>query len=272
MRMSSLKSFRTRHKLTLKKAADMFGVHLTAFRRWERDKVSSDRVLEVERETGISRHILRPDVFGPPSERMEDSDRSVPSPFIQAGHSSTPSDLPATLEAFLPWEAEQEFRHEFDGFQPVAMTGGTIAHATIQANLAASIVTRLRGTPCRFFGSDMKILTATTCRYPDGTVSCVRPADGGLSVPEPVVVFEVLSRATAGIDRIVKNREYAAIASVRRYVMLEQERIAATAFFRAEGDWIGHVLGENAQLELPEIGIAFPLAELYEGLDIARAG
>ena len=32
---------------------------------------------------------------------------------------------PMTLEAFLAWEERQELRYEFDGFQPVAMTGGT---------------------------------------------------------------------------------------------------------------------------------------------------
>jgi hypothetical protein len=39
-------------------------------------------------------------------------------------------------------------KYEFDGFQPVAMTGGTAAHPLIQRNLAISIGGRLRGTPC----------------------------------------------------------------------------------------------------------------------------
>jgi hypothetical protein len=66
---------------------------------------------------------------------------------------------PWTLNEFLAWEERQELRHEFDGFQPVAMTGGSLAHATIQANLAISIGGRLRGTLCRFLGSDLKVLT-----------------------------------------------------------------------------------------------------------------
>jgi hypothetical protein len=35
---------------------------------------------------------------------------------------------PLTLAEFLDWERRQELRYEFDGFQPVAMTGGTIGH------------------------------------------------------------------------------------------------------------------------------------------------
>jgi len=29
-----------------------------------------------------------------------------------------------TVEAFLAWEERQELRYAFDGFEPVAMTGG----------------------------------------------------------------------------------------------------------------------------------------------------
>lgn len=36
-----------------------------------------------------------------------------------------------TLAAFLEWEERQELRYEFDGFQPVAMTGGTAEHSAI---------------------------------------------------------------------------------------------------------------------------------------------
>ena len=41
---------------------------------------------------------------------------------------------PMTLEAFLDWESRQELKYEFDGCQPVAMTGGTAAHAMIRVN------------------------------------------------------------------------------------------------------------------------------------------
>jgi hypothetical protein len=40
---------------------------------------------------------------------------------------------PMTLPEFLEWESGQELRYEFDGFQPVAKTGGTRAHATVQS-------------------------------------------------------------------------------------------------------------------------------------------
>lgn len=85
---------------------------------------------------------------------------------------------------------------------------------------------------------------------------------------DPVVIFEVLGKGTARADRIDKHREHASTALVRRYVMPEQDRIAATVFERIGEDWVGHLSFESAVLHMPEIGIERLLAELYEGLDL----
>ncbi|CDP50684.1 hypothetical protein [Devosia sp. DBB001] len=46
--------------------ATELGIKHQALYSWKR--VPADRVLEIERITGVSRHELRPDVFGPKSE------------------------------------------------------------------------------------------------------------------------------------------------------------------------------------------------------------
>jgi Uma2 family endonuclease len=127
---------------------------------------------------------------------------------------------PMTREQFLAWEAKQELRYEFDGFQPVAMTGGTAAHAVIQHNLHTVVGGRLGGGPCRFYGSDLKIETVNHFRYPDGFVVCSPVAPRATMVRDPVVIFEVLSDSTARTDLVTKNQEYAAIETVRRYIVL----------------------------------------------------
>jgi Uma2 family endonuclease len=176
---------------------------------------------------------------------------------------------PMTAAEFLEWEERQESRYEFDGDEPVAMTGGSVGHATIQANLAVALGGRLRGTSCRFYGSDLKIQVANDhIRYPDGMVAC-SPADRTAKlVRDPVVIFEVLSPSTAAQDRIVKAREYQATPSVQRYVMLEQDRIGATVHVRAQDGWSVLVLTDEDTLAMPEIGLSIPLAEFYEGLEL----
>jgi Uma2 family endonuclease len=171
-----------------------------------------------------------------------------------------------TLEEFLAWEEGQELRWEFDGFAPVAMTGGTVEHGLIQANLIRALGNRLHGGPCRVLGSHVKIAVAGSIRYPDALVVCSPMARGATVITDPVVVFEVLSPSTASVDHIVKNQEYRDTPSIRRYVMLEQDRRGATIFSRDGDDWVGHVLAGDVALALPEIGIEMPLAELYEGV------
>ncbi len=180
---------------------------------------------------------------------------------------------PWTIETFLAWEERQELRYEFDGIRPIAMTGGTQGHDLIQGNIVTALNIRLRGKPCRVHGSNIKIEVMGSIRYPDAFVTCAPLVPSSTMAAEPVVIFEVLSKSTAHTDRMAKNREYAGTASVRRYVMLEQTAIEGTMFTRtADGDdWIGHILGPDAVLDMPEIGISVPLAEFYAGIDLTGA-
>ena len=173
-----------------------------------------------------------------------------------------------TAEAFLAWEERQELRYEFDGFEPVAMTGAREAHEDIVANLITALRNRLRGRECRAYSANMKVLVDGSYRYPDALVVC-SPRDPGRTVAvDPVVVFEVISQSTERVDRIVKNAEYRNTPSVQAYVMLQQDFVGATVFRRNGDVWIGDTYGKGAVLALPAIGTDLPIDDLYEGLDL----
>jgi Uma2 family endonuclease len=105
-------------------------------------------------------------------------------------------------------------------------------------------------------------------RYPDAFVVGSPVARSATVVTNPVVLFEALSPSTASIDQFVKSREYRDTPSVQRYVMLDQDHVGATVFAGTDGDWTGHVLGADAVLAMPEIGIEVPLVELYEDVAV----
>ncbi len=174
---------------------------------------------------------------------------------------------PMTREAFLAWEARQALRYEFDGVAPRAMVGGTQEHDTIKQNLAGMLHPRLRGTPCRSHGSDLKIEVAGRIRYPDAFVVCSPVTPQSTVATEPAVVFEVLSDSTSRTDRITKLREYGATPSIQRYVILEQAAIAAMVFVRKGADLVAEVLTAADTLRMPEIGIDIPMAEFYDGIE-----
>ena len=173
---------------------------------------------------------------------------------------------PMTLDAFLAWEARQPVKYEFDGVHPLAMTGVSHEHSTIQINLTSAIRERLRGTPCRVHGSDLKILAAGSIRYPDAFVVCGPIERGTLVIQEPIVVFEIISPSTSMTDRIEKMQEYHATPSIQRYIILEQETMAASVHTRSGSIWATEIVVGERDLVMPEISATVPLNDIYEGV------
>ena len=181
---------------------------------------------------------------------------------------STALHQPVTLDRFLAWEEHQPLRHEFDGWQPVAMNGGTDLHEAIGGTLRALLRDQLRGKPCRVRGPTLKIEVMGRIRYPYAFVYCAPVAPGETVIREPVVVFEVLSPGTSRTDRIEKLREYQATPSIQRYVILEQDSVAAMVFGRHGTAWNAQALTAGETLEMPEIDVTIRLADIYADIDL----
>ena len=179
---------------------------------------------------------------------------------------------PMDVEEFLAWEEKQELRHEFDGVAAKAMTGGTGAHVVIERNLMFLLTGRLDGKPCQPYGSNLKLKLKHSVRYADASVVCTPVGLEDTFTAEPAVVFEILSSSTASKDLGVKKAEYQATPSVQRYVVLQQTHRAAEVFFRMEDtdDGWGHeFISAEGVLDMPEIGISIPLAEIYKNATLA---
>jgi Uma2 family endonuclease len=174
-------------------------------------------------------------------------------------------------EQFFAWAQTQDIPHEFDGFEPVAMTGGTVNHSQITQNIQRALYTRLRGSGCRPLGPDAGVATVgDTVRYPDALVTCTQVPGTATLVPGVVAVFEVLSPASGRTDRIDKVREYRAVPSIRRYVIVEHSSIGLTVLSRAgaDEDWRATILTEGDVLRITELDIEIPVAEFYENVDL----
>ena len=175
---------------------------------------------------------------------------------------------PMSLDEFLVWEQGQELRYEFDGLQPIAMTGGTIAHSVIATNIVVALDPRLH-EPCRAFQSDLKIIVQGRVRYPDVTVTCAPVVDSSDVVPDPVVVFEVLSASTAVVDRGLKASEYQSTPSIQHYVMLEQTRAEAMVLSRDGDGWTETpIAGLTGVLSLSVLDVSLPMAEIYRRVGV----
>ncbi len=177
-----------------------------------------------------------------------------------------------TQDQFFAWAGSQGGRYEFDGIAPVGMIGGTANHSRITLNVHAALRERLRGGPCEPFGPDAGVATVgNAVRYPDALVTCARFAGTVLTIPGVVVVFEVVSPGSSRIDRIVKVREYAAVPSIRRYVIVESSTAGVTVFERpnSEAPWSAATLTADEILHLPEIDAAIPVAAFYDRVELS---
>ena len=177
-----------------------------------------------------------------------------------------------TVNRFLHWASTQEGRYEFDGVRPVAMTGGTARHSRVTNNVQAALRTRLRGSPCSSYGPDLGIrTTGERVRYPDALVTCTPFPDTDLLAPDPAVVFEVVSPTSGRTDRIEKVPEYAHVPSILRYVIVETRYPGLLVLHRTSGTdpWIAATLADGGILDIPELSILIPVAELYEGVAFA---
>lgn len=176
-----------------------------------------------------------------------------------------------SLAAFLTWEAVQAARYELVDGRPLLMTGGTQAHRAICVNIVSLLHEKLRGTPCRPGGSDLRIPIPGTgqSRYPDALVDCGKFEPASHNASEPTVVFEVLSKSNDLRDQHGRLRDYDTVPTIRHYVVVAQTEPVVVVYDRDAAGRLapGSMITEpTSTLDLSALAIALPLAAIYDGL------
>jgi Uma2 family endonuclease len=185
-----------------------------------------------------------------------------------------------TEDEYLRLEEAARTRHEFRGGQIVDMAGGTLEHAGIAASIITELTVRLKGKPCKAYGSDLavRINSIGNYFYPDVSVLCDPPIyavpDKRTAVTNPKIVFEVTSRDSEADDRGDKFTDYRWIESLEEYILVSQQRAQVETFYRqGDGIWaIGPTFaGLDASVKLRSVSIEIPLSEIYAGITFSPA-
>lgn len=111
-----------------------------------------------------------------------------------------------TIEEYLLFEKASNQKHEYYKGEIFAMSGASNRHNWIFTNLFGSLVNKLKGSPCKPFGPDMRmhILQNTLFTYPDISIYCGDPTSASFdmdTVVNPTIIIEILSRSTEQYDR-----------------------------------------------------------------------
>lgn len=173
-------------------------------------------------------------------------------------------------EAFVAWAMDQPAgRYELVDGEVVAMAPERVVHNRIKARAwrALDDAVRAAGLPCQAFTDGMAVRVDDGLVFePDASLRCGPPLDDDAVVfDDPLVVVEVLSPGTRGVDAGKKLGGYFLLPSVRHYVMLDPGPRTAIHHARAEDGAIATAILRDGALRLDPPGIAIPLAALFEG-------
>jgi Uma2 family endonuclease len=177
-----------------------------------------------------------------------------------------------SIEEYLQFENTSEQKHEYYKGEIFAMAGAGLRHNLIFSNLFLSLGSRLKGSPCRPYGSDMRIHIPqnTLFTYPDISIICgdiiTSDADEN-SATTPVLIFEILSEATRSYDRGDKFKLYRELPTLKEYILIDSQAVGVEAFrINKNGYWeLEEYKQANEIISLPALTISISLQEIYDG-------
>ncbi len=140
-------------------------------------------------------------------------------------------------------------------------------HEALVAQLIGQLVSQLRGSPCRAYGSNLGLQAGTSYVNADVTIVC-GPVE---HVPErpnivtnPTIVFEVTSPRTESRDRGEKLDAYASMETLQTVVVISRESRFVTVYSRSEkpASWV-LTTARDSLITLGTTDLKLDIDELY---------
>jgi len=156
------------------------------------------------------------------------------------------------------------------------MTGGTRIHSRLIVNLTLALCRQLENSDYVIHSNHLRVrIDQTRYVYPDLSVVLGRELmedECELTLLNPIFVVEVTSPSSDRRDRVDKRDYYFAVPSIEAYLIIDQDRVRADFYTRAEARWL---LQEYSSLDdvipLPMLNCELPLAVIYRGVASEQA-
>jgi Uma2 family endonuclease len=188
-----------------------------------------------------------------------------------------------TVEEYLQMEQTAPYKSEFyngeifpmgeiEGDTPEAMAGAMPVHNLVFKNVLYCLENKLRGKGYIPFGGDQRIYIPETgmYTYPDISVFCgPLQYEDNMTLKNPVLIVEILSKTTEGYNRGSKFEMYRSIPTLVEYLMIDSQRLHVELFRKEVAKWV--LVTETNKLqdvvELITVADTFPLTDLYYGTE-----
>jgi Uma2 family endonuclease len=176
-----------------------------------------------------------------------------------------------TADEFIAWAAEQPTgRFELADGVIVAMAPERVGHSLtkVDAMIALRAAIKARGLACEALpdGASVRIDDRTVYE-PDALVRCgERVPRDAVEVTDPVIVVEVVSPSSRGVDTGVKLVGYFKLPSVRHYLVVDTEHRAVIHHRRDEAGAIGVRILHDGPLALDPPGLEIEVGVVFSSL------
>jgi Uma2 family endonuclease len=176
-----------------------------------------------------------------------------------------------TADEFMAWALEQATgRFELDNGAVIAMAPERVDHTRAKRNATITLHNAIaaRGLSCEVLPDGASVrMNERTVYEPDALVRCGPLAPGGaMEVDNPVIVVEVVSPSSRGIDAGAKLAAYFSLPGVRHYLIVDTDKRVVIHHRRdGEGDIRVQIMGDG-QLSLDPPGLSINVRDLFHGI------
>jgi Uma2 family endonuclease len=175
--------------------------------------------------------------------------------------------------AFTDTRPDEEKWELIDG-EPVLNAAPSRLHQRIVKNLVFALTIRERE-----LGAAWQVLPGLGVRVSDSDraepdVLVIPPDPHSLDPQERdtsdvIVAFEILSPSTKARDLRWKRTAYTGLASLTHYIVIAQDAVEVAVFARDHGFAERRLQSIDETIDLPSLGTALPLAEIYRDTELA---
>ncbi len=180
-----------------------------------------------------------------------------------------------TRDEFYELERFSNVQHEFHAGAVVVRFGNSPRHARIVGAVTGILGAAMEERPCFAVACEqiIRIERADLDAYPDVVVYCEEAAFDSRferTLLEPLVLVEVLSPSTRGVDLGAKRAAYFQLPMLTDYLIFWQDKIRCDQFTRvagAEEPELRHHLLRDSRVSLDALGVQFRLGDCYRRMD-----
>lgn len=175
-----------------------------------------------------------------------------------------------TADAFLAWASEQpRGRFELADGEVVAMAPERVAHtrAKLEAVIALRAAIAAGGVGCEAMTDGVSVrIDERTVYEPDALVRCGLPTPGdAMEVADPLVVVEIVSPSSRGVDTGAKLAGYFKLPSVQHYLVVDADARVVIHHRRDDTGAISVRILRDASLRLDPPGLQIEVRDLFAG-------